>query len=380
MEHDCQEDQMQHHFLAELLRATAAEIGVRAAHKLIEGNPGLAARYQPFPACKWKDTLTSWTGELGAALTAGCPGIFARQFSWRRSAFAARGVPTDDLKLGLAALRTAVLAEVPAEDRATIDACFKPALCAIDSTSGGCGQSGASALLADTTLGQLGIKYLVALMEGDRYEASKLILEAATSGTPVRDLYTKVLSPAQTELGRLWEQADIDVAEEHFATATTQMVMAQLYGFLDRKPRNGLTVVAATVSGNHHEVGIRMVADFFEMEGWKSVYLGPGVPPDELATSVITFEADLLVLGACMHTQLQGIGDAVRMVRALDTEMRCKILVGGPGFAETGELWRTMGADAFAESAETAVGVAEQMMKGVTQPVDASLSPAPSRG
>ncbi len=380
MEHNGHEDQMQQHFLAELLRATAGEIGVCAAHKLVEGNPGLAARYQPFPACKWKDTLTSWTIELSAAVTAGCPSIFARQIAWRRSAFAARGVPTDDLKLGLAALRKLVLAEVPEEDRPTIETFFKPAMCAIDSISEGCGQSESSSLCAETKLGQLGFKYLVAILEGDRLAASKLILEAATAGTPVHDLYTLVLCPAQTELGRMWERAEIDVAEEHFATATTQMVMAQLYSFLDRRPRNGLTVVAATVTGNHHDIGIRMVADFFEMAGWKAVYLGQGVPPEELASAVITFEADLLVLGACMHTQLQAIGDAVRMVRSLDEERRCKILVGGPGFAETGELWRTMGADAFAESAETAVAAAEQMMKAVTQPADASLSPAPSRG
>jgi methanogenic corrinoid protein MtbC1 len=162
----------------------------------------------------------------------------------------------------------------------------------------------------------------------------------------------------------MWEMAEIDVAEEHFATATTQMVMAQLYSYLKRKPSNGRTVVAATVSGNHHELGIRMVADFFEMEGWRAVYLGPGVPPDELATAVVTFGADLLVLGACMHTQLQGIADAVRVVRATEGTEKVKVLVGGPGFAETGELWRTMGADAFAQCAESALGAAEQLMCG----------------
>jgi methanogenic corrinoid protein MtbC1 len=363
MEQDCNDQQTQHLFLAELLRATAAEVGVRAAHRLVEGHPSLAARYQPFPACKWKETLTSWTLELAASLTAGCPGIFARQIAWRRSAFAARGVPTEDLKIGLQVLKDCVATEVPEEDRGVIECFFKPAMCAIDSSTPGCGQSGPSALCRDTPMGQLGLQYLVALLEGDRLAASKLIVGAAQAGTPVRDLYMQVLCPAQKELGRMWELAEIDVAEEHFATATTQMVMAQLYSFLERKPSNGRTVVVATVSGNHHELGIRMVADFFEMSGWRSIYLGPGLPPEELATAVTTFEADLLVLGACMHTQLQGIADAVRAVRASDAAQRVKILVGGPGFAETGELWRTMGADAFAECAEAALGVAEEVMR-----------------
>jgi methanogenic corrinoid protein MtbC1 len=360
---ECHDQHTQHQFLAELLRATAGELGVRAAHKLVETHPEIAARYEPLPACKWKDTFSSWTIELAAALTAGCPGIFARQIAWRRSAFTARGVPLSDLKTGLGVLASSVASEVPEEDRDVIECFFKPAMCAIDSTSPGCGQSGAPALCAETPLGQLGIKYLVALLEGDRLAASELIVGAARSGTEVRDLYLQVLCPAQKELGRMWEQAEIDVAEEHFATATTQMVMAQLYSFLKRKPCNGRTVVAATVSGNHHELGIRMVADFFEIEGWRAVYLGPGLPPDELATAVATFQADLLVLGACMHTQLQGIADAVRVVRSTPQASDLRILVGGPGFAETGELWRTMGADALCESAADAVSVAEGLMK-----------------
>src|SRR6185369_4125192 len=109
--------------------------------------------------------------------------------------------------------------------------------------------------------------------------------------------------------------------------------------------------------GNQHELGIKMCADFFEMEGWRPVYLGPAVPPDELATAVVTFGADLLVLGACMHTQLQGIADAIRVVRSVPEAQGVKILVGGPGFAETGELWRTMGADAFAHCAADAAEV-----------------------
>ena len=34
--------------------------------------------------------------------------------------------------------------------------------------------------------------------------------------------------------------------------------------------------------GNAHEIGVRMVADRFEWEGWRVVYLGPSVPPEDL--------------------------------------------------------------------------------------------------
>ncbi len=47
-------------------------------------------------------------------------------------------------------------------------------------------------------------------------------------GRSVGELYLNVLLPAQAELGRMWLAGEINVAEEHFASQATRMVMAQL--------------------------------------------------------------------------------------------------------------------------------------------------------
>jgi methanogenic corrinoid protein MtbC1 len=350
-------------FLGELLRATAGDLGVKAARRLVEEHPVIAARYEPLPACKWKDTFVCWTMELSAALSAGCSGIFARHMAWTRSAFKARGVPVEDLKAGLAVLRETLVSQLEPGDHELANSYFDAAVQRVDSPCCGCGQSGSAPLSTDTVEGRLGASYLLALLEGDRREASRLITTAAKSGMPVRDIYLCVLWPVLKELGRMWELAEIDVAEEHFATATTELVMAQLYPFLQRKASNGRTVIAATTEGNQHELGVRMAADFFEMEGWRAVYLGAGVPADELAMAVVDFKADVLVISACMHAQLQAVGDAVRAVRSVGAASGVKVVVGGPGFAETGEIWRTMGADGFATTVDKAVEVAEGLLE-----------------
>jgi hypothetical protein len=36
--------------------------------------------------------------------------------------------------------------------------------------------------------------------------------------------------------------------------------------------------VAACVSGELHEIGVRMLCDLLEMEGWNTIYLGANVP------------------------------------------------------------------------------------------------------
>ena len=44
----------------------------------------------------------------------------------------------------------------------------------------------------------------------------------------IRDVYLLVFQPCQREVGRLWEAGRITVAQEHYCTAATQVIMSQL--------------------------------------------------------------------------------------------------------------------------------------------------------
>ena len=86
-------------------------------------------------------------------------------------------------------------------------------------------------------LADLARNYLDALLDGERHAASRLVLEAAESGVDTKDIYLHVFQKTPYELGRLWQTNRISVAQEHFCTAATQMVMSQLYPFHNRKRR-----------------------------------------------------------------------------------------------------------------------------------------------
>ena len=81
-------------------------------------------------------------------------------------------------------------------------------------------------LLPDTAEGRLASEYLLAVLEGDRRRASHVILDTVDGGRAIRDVYLQVLLPAQREVGRMWLVGEVNVAEEHFASATTKMVMS----------------------------------------------------------------------------------------------------------------------------------------------------------
>ena len=124
----------------------------------------------------------------------------------------------------------------------------------------------------------------------------------------------------------MWLNDEINVAEEHLATATTKVVMSQLRGRGQAQPPNGKTVVAAAVPDNQHDVGIQMVADIFEMHGWRTISLGANVPTPDLVQATETFQADLLLISAALSRHLDAAHDTVRAIREHDGRMTPRFL------------------------------------------------------
>ena len=137
-------------------------------------------------------------------------------------------------------------------------------------------------------------------MDGDRHSAGKLIIEAVDNGISVKDIYLHVFQSSLYEVGRLWQENKITVAQEHYITAATQLIMSQLYPYISNNEKTGKVLVATSVSRELHEVGVRMVADFFEMDGWKTYYLGANTPTESVIQTIKSKKANLII-HICNH-------------------------------------------------------------------------------
>lgn len=218
-----------------------------------------------------------------------------------------------------------------------------------------------SYLIQSAPLAALTRDYLTALLDGDRRQASTLVLDAVATGVPVKDIYLHVFQRAQYEVGRLWQIQDISVAQEHYCTAATQLIMSQLYPHIFAAASMSGTLVATCVSGDLHEIGVRMVADFFEMEGWNTYYLGANTPDADVVAAVIERQADVLAISATIATHVRAVSTLIESVRANEQCRAVRILVGGYPFAVAPGLWRKIGADGSAGDAQAAIVLANQL-------------------
>jgi methanogenic corrinoid protein MtbC1 len=207
--------------------------------------------------------------------------------------------------------------------------------------------------------------YLETLLAGDREAAGRLVLRALQNGGSLRSVYREVFERTLQEVGVLWADGKIDVAAEHLFSLSTQRIMSQLYPYLleAKKKGRGLTCLSLAVSGEYHEIGSRMVADFLEMEGWKALFLGCNLTYQDILQAVREHRPDLLALSATMPHNIDSAGRIVRLVRESPLLQDVGILVGGQAFDLDPGLWRKTGADGYAADAHESVKEAARIAR-----------------
>lgn len=339
-------------FAAELLEISATGYAALATERLLAENPAIASRFGSNAVGAWQASLSQRIVELATAVRLGEPSLFVARITWARRAFGARYVPEEDLRASLAALATVLAQELPEAARPGAASILAEGIAALDQPV----TDTDSCLDPHSVAGRLSLEYLATVLEGDSRKATERLLAALRTGLTVESAYLDVLVPAQREVGRLWHAGELGIVEEHLVTSTTERLMALLAHRAERAPANGRTVVCAAVAGNVHDVAVRVLADFFDISGWRAVHLGASVPAGEMAKALQYFDGDLLVLSAALSVQLPKVAEAISAIRRIE-ERKVRIMVGGLAFIDAPDIWRKLGADGYAPDAPSAVSL-----------------------
>lgn len=205
--------------------------------------------------------------------------------------------------------------------------------------------------------------FLQAVRAGDRRRAFRVVDAARRGGLGHRALYLEVFQPVLQEVGRLWEENVITVADEHLATAITQAAMARLYDDLfTLGAGGGPLLIAACADQERHEVGLRMLCDLLELDGWDTVFLGATTPEDDLVAMVEARRPAAVALSASIAPHLPRLRRTIAALRERLGEAAPVVMVGGRPFTEDPDMATRLGADL---TAVDAVQAAERLRERI---------------
>jgi len=137
--------------------------------------------------------------------------------------------------------------------------------------------------------------FRAALLSFDESEAQavidRLLLELDVE-TVMRHLFLPVLR----EIGQLWEQGRLTVAQEHFAS---NLIRRRLGGFARGWDEGtGSTALLACPPEEDHDVPLMMFGIALANRGWRITYLGARTPVDDLVQTVKRIAPACVVLAS----------------------------------------------------------------------------------
>lgn len=178
--------------------------------------------------------------------------------------------------------------------------------------------------------------FLEALLAGNRKEASCIVHdEVHQKGMGVQELYETIIRKALYDIGEMWERGEISVATEHLASAIVEAILNELYSkVISSDASNDCTVVVSCVENEHHQVGSKMVADVFEMNGWNAHFLGANTPTLELRRFIDSMKPQWLALSVSIYFHIPDLEKMLQEIRQSFPGLR--ILVGGQAFRHGG--------------------------------------------
>lgn len=178
-------------------------------------------------------------------------------------------------------------------------------------------------------------KFFDAITKGNRKLGAEIAKKHGNSNEEIKFLYEEIIKSSLYRVGELWEHNLLSVATEHLATSVSESIMNELFENVISETRIEKTVVLGCIEGEQHQVGLKMVADVFEMHGWDSILLGADVPIQDLHSFLEQTNPDLLAITLSIYWHLPKLQ---KLIKDLQQKLpNLQIVVGGQAFRHGGK-------------------------------------------
>lgn len=169
------------------------------------------------------------------------------------------------------------------------------------------------------------------------------------------ELYEEVLAPALNSLKICPQDKSNCIWREHVKTSIIRTIIECCYPFIARAKKNtkkvGIMVLVLCPENELHELGARMVTDFFTLSGFDAVFIGANTPGEQIKVAIEYVKPGYVAISVTDYYNLVAAKKAIELVKTVSGG-KTRVLVGGNAFRDNLELVARIGADAYLESYE----------------------------
>jgi len=198
------------------------------------------------------------------------------------------------------------------------------------------------------------------VVEGQTKKVISLVEQAISEGISPKEIINEGLLAGMNEVGALFKEGELFVPEVLVSSKAMNAGMELLkpllkQGEIERRGK----VLLATVKGDLHDIGKKLVGMMLESSGYEIFDLGVDISPEQIIEAAKEQEPDIVGMSAMLTTTMMAMKETIESIKEAGLYDKVKIMVGGaPVSAKFAE---EIGAN-YAGDASAAVELANKLM------------------
>jgi len=192
------------------------------------------------------------------------------------------------------------------------------------------------------------------IMKGDENVVESEVNKALSERAEARDILAKGLIGGMSVVGERFGAGEMFLPEVLASAHAMHKGLGIVKPLLDKAGQKAVgRIVMGTVEGDIHDIGKRIVSFLLEGNGFEVIDLGVDVKAEAFAQAIGEHKPDILGMSALLTTTMPNMGKTIDLLKEEGLREKIKIIVGGASVNE--EFAKSIGADGYAEEANSAV-------------------------
>lgn len=169
----------------------------------------------------------------------------------------------------------------------------------------------------------------------------------------IPELYEGILKPALYNINTCHISDPGCIWKEHLKTGIVRTIIEAIYPSVIKigRGQKGLNkkIIFVNPEREYHEIGLRMTSDFFQINGYDTVYIGTNTPRTQIKEAIKYEEPDYIAISVTDFYLIFEVKKIIRIIRE-NQGKEIKIILGGQAFKRNRHLVEEIGGDLYLET------------------------------
>ncbi|GAB4177983.1 MAG: excisionase family DNA-binding protein [Calditrichia bacterium] len=170
--------------------------------------------------------------------------------------------------------------------------------------------------------------------EGNRHNIQVVLNGLYLAQVPLHEMYDQLLSPVLVKVGELWADGTMSISMEHLATQAIKDAIIQLQGILNIPSEKTGTALCLNMSGELHDIPLKMIDHILEVRGYKTLFTGQITPSLRLNEIFEKFHPERVYISSTYIVEIEETREELSRICDLAMSFDAEVYTSGPGFLQ----------------------------------------------